>query len=467
MRSMFAVWAAALVVCIAVPMRGASGDPAVVEAARQKNTDALKTLIKAGANVNAPQGDGATALHWAVHWDDLAMAELLLGAGANVKAANDLGATPLWLACVNGSAPMVDRLLKAGANPNAGLKTGETPLMTAARSGKSEAVKLLVAHGADVNAAEGLRGQTAQMWATAQQHPDVVKTLVEVGANVSARSRARRQLVSTSGNADYSGVIEVEQGGYTPLLFAARQGDLESARILLAAGANVNDLAPLGTSALVIAAHGGHRPLAEFLLDKGANPNAMEAGYGALHIAVQRGDAELVKALLAHGANPNAFITRGSPARRVSSDVQLTASTVGATPVWLAASLGRADIVRLLAAKGGDVLADKDGTTPLVESIGFNEQRTLETVRTLIELEADVTVPNPAGNTPLHAAASRGLTSVVQLLVDHGAKLNARNRRGQTPLTYAASEPREVPYRGGLINRTAALDLLRRLGATE
>ena len=462
MRTGMAVLLAAAGVAVA---QAANGDLTLVEAAKQRDGDAVRALLKKGADVNAPQGDGATALHWAAHWDDVEMADLLLRAGANVKAANDGGATPLWVACVGGSALMIDRLLTAGANPNAALASGETPLMTAARSGKNDAVKRLVAHGADVNATDRLRGQTALMWAAAQRHADVVKTLVEVGATVSARSRARPQLVSTSGNADYSGVIEVVQGGYTPLLFAARQGDVESVRILLSAGANVNDVAPIGTSALVIASHSGHRPLAEFLLDKGADPNAMGGGYAALHIAVQRGDAELVKALLAHGANPNVFITRGSPGRRVSDDVQLTSSTIGATPLWLAASLGRADIVRMLGAKGAVVSVDKDGTTALMEGIGNNERRSLETVQALIELGADVNATDPVGNTALHAAAARGLAGVVQVLADHGARLNVKNRRGQTPLAFAPNAPQEAYRRA--VDRTGALELLRKLGGVE
>lgn len=467
MRSQLLVWALGLAVAAVAPLGAASGSPAIVEAARQKNKDSVRALIKGGANVNAPQSDGATALHWASHWDDLEMAELLLAAGANAKAANELGATPLWLASLNGSAPMVDRLLKAGADANAPLKTGETPLMTAARSGRTEAVKLLVAGGANVNATESLRGQSALMWASAQKHPEVVKTLVEVGASVSARSRARSQLVNTSNNADYSGVMEVEQGGYTPLLFAARMGDVESARILLENGADVNDKAPLGTSALVIAAHSGHRPLAELLLDNGANPNGMDAGYSALHIAAQRGDADLVKTLLARGADPNAYILRGSPTRRVSSDVAISSYSIGATPLWLAASQGRADLVRLLAANGAHVRTDKDGTSALVEAVGNNEGRSLETVKALVELGADVNARDEVGNTAVHAAAYRGFASIVQVLADAGANLALRNRNGQTPLGYGLSEPPQMTFRGGPIDRTPALDLLRKLRVSE
>ena len=467
MRSKCVVWALALAVAVMVPLGAASGAPAIVEAARQKNKERVRTLIKGGANVSAPQGDGATALHWAAHWDDLEMAELLLAAGADVKAANELGATPLWLACLNGSMRMAERLLNAGADANAALKTGETPLMTAARSGRSDVVKVLVAHRANVNASEALRGQTALMWASAQQHPDVVKTLLEVGASVGARSRARRQLVNTSNNADYSGVIEVEQGGYTPLLFAARMGDVDSGRILLENGADLNDKAPLGTSALVIAAHSGHRAFAELLLEKGADPNAMDAGYGALHIAVQRGDTELVKSLLARGADPNAYILRGSPTRRVSADIAISSYSIGATPLWLAASQGRADLVRLLAAKGANVRIDKDGTPAVVEAVATNEQRSLETITALLELGADVDARDKVGNTALHAAAYRGFATIVQALADAGASLKVRNRKGQTPLGYGLNEPSQMTFRGGPIDRTPALEVLRKLGASE
>jgi ankyrin repeat protein len=304
------------------------------------------------------------------------------------------------------------------------------------------------------------------MWAAAQQHPEVVKTLLEVGADFHARTVSRRQLVNTAGNADYSGVIEVEQGGYTPLLFAARQGDIESTRLLLGAGADVNDVAPSGTSVLVVAAHSGHTALADFLLDKGADANAAGAGYAALHIAVRRGDIALVKSLLAHGANPNAIVTQGSPGRRVSSDVILAVNTIGATPLWLAANQRRVDIIRLLVASGADPAIDKDGTTPMMAAIGNDEPRSLEAIKALVELGADVNAADLPGNTALHLAALRGFSTIAQLLIEKGARLDAKNRRGQTPLALAMSAPQEGGRRG-TNDRTAIVELLRRLSSKE
>jgi ankyrin repeat protein len=259
-------------------------DPqALVEAAKNSDHAALRSLLKPGANVNAAQGDGATALHWASYRDDLESADLLIRAGANVNAANDLGVTPLWTATQNGSATMVRRLLDAGADPNAKLPSGETLVMTAARAGKAEVLELLLNKGADVNA-KATRGQTALMWAVAQQHPDAVKVLLAHGADVKARSEEYTQVWQTAPNQDvYPGYkAEIRHGGDTAMLFAARAGDLASAKLLVAAGANVNDEAAYGVSATVLAAHGGNTELVQFLLDKDANPNAGKAGYTAL-----------------------------------------------------------------------------------------------------------------------------------------------------------------------------------------
>jgi ankyrin repeat protein len=429
---------------------GAASDLRVLDAAKSRDVAAVRAMLAAGANVNGAQGDGATALHWAAHWDDLVTVDLLIRAGAAVNSADRHGVTPLWLACLNGSAAMVGRLLAAGADANAAHSSGETALMTAARTGNADVVKLLLAGGARVNAAERLRGQTALMWAVAQRHADVVRLLIENGADLHARSRTWSQVMTTGGE-DMRFVSELEQGGYTPLLFAARQGDLESTRVLLAAGANVNDTAAAGTSALVVAAHSGQGALAALLLDHGADPNAAGAGYTALHAAVVRGDLALTKAVLAHGADPNARLLKGTPERRGSHDFSLAGNLIGATPFWLAAKLAEPAIMRVLAAAGADPrVAMKNGTTALMVAIylgepalagGISDRRgqplsplqlttrsdaederiSLETVKAAVELGADVEAMNAAGHTAEFLAHTKGMSTVAQFLAASAA----------------------------------------------
>ena len=232
--------------------------PPLIDAARNADADAVRALLQTGRDVNAAEADGTTALHWASYRDDLESADLLIRAGAKVNAANDLGATPLWTASQNGSAAMVRRLLQAGANPNAALLAGETPVMVASRSGNPAVVEQLLAKGANVNA-HAARGQTALMWAVAQKHPDVVKVLLAHGADVHARSDVWSEVMAVPphGHLDYNRAIP--HGGDTALMFAARVGDLASATLLVAAGANVNDADAWGVSATALAAHSGYR----------------------------------------------------------------------------------------------------------------------------------------------------------------------------------------------------------------
>ena len=235
----------------------AGPDEQLMEAVRGGDTAVVRALVEQGVDVTTPEGDGATALHWAAYADDAETAELLIRAGAGVDATNDLGVTPLWVACTNGSAEMVARLLEADANPNIAPATGGTPLMRAVRTGNADAVELLLTAGADVNAREGSRGQNALMWAVTQRHATVARMLIERGADLEARTSVSRQLVLTccqENNTDGNGSIWIEQGGFTPLLFAARLGDLDAARLLLAAGAHVDVATPGGTTALVVAA---------------------------------------------------------------------------------------------------------------------------------------------------------------------------------------------------------------------
>ena len=272
--------------------RAAERSP-LVEAAKNSDRTAVRALIAKGADVNAVEPDGTTALHWASYRDDVESADAMLRAGAKVNSANDLGATPLWIASLNGSAAMVRRLLQAGANPNAALLLGETPVMVASRSGSAEVVEQLLAKGANVNA-RAARGQTALMWAVAQKHPGVVKVLLAGGADVHAKSDVWSQVMAVPphGLLEYNRAIP--HGGDTALMFAARVGDLDSAKLLVAAGANVNDADAWGVSATVLAAHSGYTELVEFLLDRGADPNAAAAGFSALHAAIMHRDEKMV-----------------------------------------------------------------------------------------------------------------------------------------------------------------------------
>ncbi len=448
----------------------AAQDVRLLDAARAADSTGVIAVLELGVSANARQADGATALHWAAHWDDAAMADALVRAGADVDAANDFGATPLWLACLNGSEAMVAALLAAGADANAALPSGEAVLMTASRTGSVEAVRLLAAHGADLNAREHTRGQTALMWAVAQQHPHVVEALIALGADVHARSAPQpRRIHTRTAGFNPSGVIDTVLGGNTPLLFAARQGDLAAARHLVAAGADVNDTAATGTSALVVAAHSGHTTLALFLLEHGADPHAAEAGYSALHAAALRGDETLAAALLARGADPNAPVVRGSQGRRNSPDYVLQHDVVGATAFWLAAHFAEPGVMRALADGGADPrFVMENGTTPLMAAVAARRRRepglapnpaederlVVEAARVAIDAGVDVNATDAAGNTALHTAARRRLDTVVRLLAHSGADLHAANDNGQTPLALAGG-------RGGGDNST--VELLHRL----
>jgi ankyrin repeat protein len=394
---------------------------------------------------------------------------------------------------------MVTKLLHARANPNLALPSGETPLMTVARTGNVTAVKALVAHGADLNVKEKLRGQTALMWAVAQRHPEVVRALIEGGADIRARSKVRTQVLNVGGDgnnaltsANPPEPIDVDLGGYTPLLFAAMQGDLESARLLTAAGADANDVSPSGTTALVVAAHSGHGAVGRLLLEQGADANAAAAGYTALHAAILAGDIDLVKALLVHGADPNATLLRPTTYRRTSLDLRLDKTLVGASPFWLAARFSEPQIMRVLVENGADPRFVKDGATALTTVIASGgdrrgrfgappvereeeERRSLEGVQVVVEAGIDINATNAAGDTALHTASRFGFPSLVRWLAENGAQLEAKNKRGETPLKVAGTALiRRGSASSGANDRPAAptgpnptADLLRSLGATE
>ena len=424
----------------------------LIDAAKNVDREAVRSLLKQGANVNATQADGTTALHWASYRDDLESADLLIRSGANVNARNDLGATPLWAACQNGSESMVGRLLTAGANPNAALLLGETPVMVAARSGSPAVVELLAAQGANVNA-RAARGQTALMWAVAQKQPEVVKVLLANGADIHARSDSWTEVMAVPphGYLEYNRAIP--HGNDTALMFAARVDDLASAKLLVAAGANVNDEDAWGVSAVVLAAHSGFTDVVEFLLEKGANANSDRAGFTALHEAVMRRDENLVKVLLDHGADANLPVRSWTPTRRSSRDFNFPPELIGATPFWLAARFTEPEVMRLLEKHGADPLfvlrsermvegrgvaweQRKEATTAVMAAAGMGgggspwteiersqrEKLALEAVKIAVELGVDVNAKSVNGSTALDSARRLKWDSVAAFLVEKGAK---------------------------------------------
>ena len=423
--------------------------PPLIEAAKGGDWEAVRALLEQGANVTATAPDGATALHWASYWDDVETAELLIHASADVSAANDLGATPLWIASLNGSASMVRSLLEAGADPNAALLSGETPTMTAARTGSPRVVEQLLAAGADPNGS-GTRGQTALMWAASQRHSDVVGVLLEHGADVHARSETWSQVMAVPPHT--ANKQAVPHGGNTALTFAARVGDLASARMLVNAGADVNDADARGVSVTVLAAHSGFGDLVEFMLNAGADASAAEAGFSALHVAIMRRDEDLGRLLLAHGADPNARLTNWTPTRRASRDWHFHPALIGATPFWLAARFSQPGFMRLLVEHGADPLfvhrvhyvgasgtygagGVNEETTALMAAAGMGGSRrvrafvnpdpaeleflTLEAVRLAIQLGVDVNATNLDDQT---AADARTFDSVREFLAAEAAR---------------------------------------------
>ncbi len=271
----------------------AQTDLPLVDAAKNQDWKSVDSLLASkDVDVNATQLDGATALAYAVYWDNLDTVQRLLDAGADPDKANDYGVTPIMLATENRSVEMVKTLLEGGADPNIATWAGETLLMTASRSGLFEAAKLLLEHGADVNVSEPRRGQTALMWAIAFKHPEIAQLLVENGANVSAKTFMLKEDFTPLELEGYEGstVKAVPMGGYTPLIFAARSGDMAIAKMLVEKGADINAVSESDGSSLLMAASQGHEDMALYFLDKGADPNVMDGnGITPLHYALRDG----------------------------------------------------------------------------------------------------------------------------------------------------------------------------------
>jgi ankyrin repeat protein len=448
------------------------GAPAsdVADAVMKGNKDAVRSLLQRKTDVNARQTDGTTALHWAVRADDVETANLLIRAGADVSAANRDGATPLLLAAMNGNAAMIEALIKAGANPNAPLtKFGDTALMMAARTGKTDAVKMLLDHGAQVNAKETWGDTTALMWAVSEHHPAAVKLLADHGADVNARSK----FVPSATGRGFEGATPVaakqgqaaeehSSGLLTPLMFAAREGDLESTRVLIAAGADLNALSGDGKDALGLALFNGSYDVASLLVDNHANVNQADAqGFTPLFWAVDRRNMEtapnfpwmvtadplpLIKKILDAGANPNAIINNTPRARMREGSPRI----VYATAIMRAAFSGDLELVKLLLAHGADPhIASRDNETTLMAAAGtgfingYSKGRSaaerLEVVKLLVQLGEDVNAADNYGITPLMVAANMGEVPIVQYLIDQGADLGAYDLGKKNDGSFGAS----------------------------
>jgi uncharacterized protein len=485
--------------CLALSISCLAAESPVADAAMKGDQGAVRALLAAKADVNAAQPDGATAIQWAAYRDDREMADLLISAGANVHQANLEGVTPLWLAAQRGSAAMIEKLIKAGADPNERHPNGETALMMASKNGSVAAVKVLLDDHADVNLKENLRGTTALMWAVEQGHADAVKLLVEHGADLNAASaidtrnsrlniaptvkqraeqdvnfgarRPRRPAPGAKGtdtaaddfDAFFRGPQIKDGGGLTPLVYAAREGCLECAQILVEAGAKVNETTNYGWSPLLTATQNKHYRLAAYLLDHGADPNlANKGGWTPLYLAtdnrnIEAGDypvrnpdmdhLDFIKLLIDKGANVNARICGvKSTEKECVGDTTETRTNFtmqwlyedGATPFLRAAQSGDVTLMKLLLAHGADpkiATAHNDTALAVAAGIGWVEgitfewspEETLEAAKMCLDLGIDVNAVDDQGRTALHGAAHKGRPEVIQLLVDHGANLEAHD----------------------------------------
>jgi len=512
----------------------------VADAAMRGDAAAVRALIAKKADVNAPQGDGATALHWAVFKGDREMATVLMRAGASPKAANREGVTPLWLASVNGDETMIRALIEGGADANESLPLGRTPLMLAARTGDVEAMKALLDNGADPNAKDTLRGTTPMMWAADEGHEAAIELLIDRGGDKNAASnpaqrgggpalgksndprRAVAQNVAAfeaqragragpgqtlrvadgddaangdggraggrgaaaggrggaggraggagrGANANADGGNDADDdaalaagfgrntrpadgGGLTPLTYAARANDLESVKVLLDAGVDVNQQTTYGWSALLVATQNRYYKLGAYLIERGADVNlANKGGWVPLYLAtdnrnIENGDypvrkpdmdhLEFIKLLLDKGADVNHQIKDSSETRTVFTNQWLDEN--GATAFLRAAQSGDVELMKLLLARGADPKINaRFNVSALhvaagigwVEGITFewSPKQTLEAVKMLLDLGLDPNLQAETGRVALHGAAHKGRADVIQALYDAGAKLDVRD----------------------------------------
>jgi ankyrin repeat protein len=435
-------------------------------------------------DVNARDAEGATALLRAVWSDDLAAAKDLLRKGAQVSLANAVGITPVYVAAENGSAAMLRVLLDAGADVATRDGTGDTLLMAAVRAGNPDAVQLLIERGADVNAAEPQYGHTALMWAARRNDAAIMKLLLAKGASVEAQTRIGDKPAvrppGAGGGSHGVGIVrsgvppQGEQqptpGGMTPLLFAARDGLLDAAALLVEAGADVNTADPNGITPLVMALTNGQLPVAKLLLEHGADPRradwwgrtplwaavdirnlAVRSGTSAHENGIDRDAAmTLITMLLDRGVDVNARVKEFPPARRYLLPLGSLewVDFTGQTAFIRAAQAADVPVMKLLLAKGADpAITTVNGTNALMAAAGVNwvigetfsesPAAWLQAVQFCLDLGFDVNAANDMGLQAVHGAANRGSDDIIELLAKHGAQLDRADKEGRTPYVWA------------------------------
>ncbi len=469
--------------------------PKLVRAAERGDRATVEAMLRAGANARETDADGTTALHWAAHLGDVDLTTALLKAGADPRAINDYGATPMSSAAEIGSKDVLEALLKAGADVESPNAEGQTALMAVARTGKVEAARLLLKHGANPNATEQWGGQTALMWAAAQRQPEMVRVLIEGGAKVDARATTHdwQRRVTAEGRPK-----DMNRGGFTALLYAARESCIPCAKVLLDHGADINLGDPDGVTPLIIALSNIHWDMGKFLIERGADVTLWDFyGRTPLYAAVDMNTLpkgrrvelpaldettglEVITMLLDRGANPNAQLKLRLPWRQVPYDRYTEPMlNIGVTPLIRAAKAGDIPVIKLLLAHGAlPNLPNFNGDTPLMAACGkgwinsptrganFTEEQALEEYDLLLAAGADVNARTHFNETALHSAALRGWNRIVQKLIADGAELDVKDGNGLTAIDFAMGRiPKGFNERTPEV-RTETAALLKASGAT-